>query len=166
MGVVQRTVGEARRVIADLRPTALDDFGLATALRLQADSLRAEGWEVAFEESLGEERLPVEVETALFRVAQEALTNVRKHARTRRVRVELERPGSAVRLKVRDQGRGFSPGSSPDGSVPGERVGLSSMRERVALLGGRLDVSSRPGAGTSIAAEIPLLREGAPVGRA
>ena len=155
-GLVQGTVKEARRVIADLRPTSLDDFGLATALRVQAEALRDEGWRVGYEEALGEERLPPAVETALFRVAQEALTNARKHARTTRAHVELRRLDGAVRLRVRDRGRGFDPAADADGGGPGERVGLSGMRERVVLLGGTFEVSSRPGSGTLVTAEVPL----------
>jgi PAS domain S-box-containing protein len=155
--LVRRTVAEARRVIADLRPTTLDDFGLATAVRLQIEELRAGGYEATYEETLGEERLPAALETALFRVAQEALTNVRKHAGTDRVRVTLgHRPGGLVRLEVRDWGRGFDLAGVASGGGPGERVGLSSMRERVALLGGGLEIRSEPGAGTSVVAEVPL----------
>ncbi|HZS02477.1 MAG TPA: GAF domain-containing protein [Chloroflexota bacterium] len=154
--MARHTVSEARRIIADLRPTVLDDFGLATALRRQVDALRAEGWQVSYDELLGPERLPPAVETALFRVAQEALTNVRKHAATTRVHLGLRRKGRAVRLEVRDWGRGFLPAAARADSGPGERVGLAGMQERVALLGGRCRVQSRPGAGTRIVAEIPL----------
>ncbi len=155
IGIVRRTVAEARRVIADLRPTTLDDLGLATAVRLQVEEMRAGGYEASFEEALGDGRLPATLETTLFRVAQEALTNVRKHAETGRVRVTLgRRADGVVRLEVRDWGRGFDPGAAADGGGPGERVGLSSMRERVTLLGGRLEISSEPGRGTSVVAEV------------
>jgi PAS domain S-box-containing protein len=154
--LVRRTVTEARRVIADLRPTTLDDFGLATAVRLQIEEMRAGGYEASYEETLGEERLPTTLETALFRVAQEALTNVRKHAGTARVRVALGRRNGAVWLEVRDWGRGFEPTEVASDGGPGERVGLSSMRERVALLGGRLEIHSEPGEGTSVVVEVPL----------
>ncbi len=167
--LVRQTVGEARRIIANLRPTALDDFGLKSAVRLHLDALRAEGWRINYEESLGDQRLPATTETAIFRVIQEALNNVGKHAGTKRVDLALERrtagipapEGSGrIRLTVRDYGRGFVPESStnrwaPGG--PGERVGMTGMRERVALLGGDFRVASRPGAGTLIVAEIPLL---------
>jgi PAS domain S-box-containing protein len=156
MELAQRTVKEARRVIEGLRPTTLDDFGLAAALRLRVEELKNEGWEIGHEEALGEERLSPEIETALYRVAQEALTNVGKHARTTKACITLTRRGGKVRLEVRDEGRGFDPsaGSADDG--PGERVGLSSMRERVALLGGELRITSEPGVGTSLVAEVPL----------
>ena len=156
--LVQQTVGEARYVIADLRPTALDDFGLAAAVRLQVEKISSEGSQVDYEEALGNERLPPEVETALFRVAQEALTNVHKHAPSARVKITLRRLNDAVRLQVRDWGPGFNPEKISDGGGPGERLGLSSMRERVALLGGHLEVHSRPGEGTEVVAQIPSVQ--------
>jgi PAS domain S-box-containing protein len=156
--LVQQTVGEARYVIADLRPTALDDFGLAAAVRLQVEKISAQGSKVDYEEALGDERLPPEVETALFRVAQEALTNVHKHAPSARVRITLQRLNDSVRLQVRDWGPGFNPERITDGGGPGERLGLSSMRERMALLGGHLEVHSRPGEGTEVVAEIPSVQ--------
>src|SRR5215218_2071420 len=157
--LIRQTVQEARNVVADLRPTVLDDFGLATALRLQVQRLRDEGLRVSYEETLGGGRLPDVVETALFRVAQEALTNVRKHARTDRAHVALERRDQEVRLQVRDWGRGFAPDGVADGADPGEQVGLSSMRERVALLAGHLEIHSKPGDGTLVVAEVPLQEE-------
>jgi signal transduction histidine kinase len=154
--LVREVVGEARQVIHDLRPTVLDDFGLAAAVRLQVQTLRSEGLEVGLEETLGDERLPPEVETTLFRVAQEALTNVRKHARASRVRVVLDRQGSAVRLQVTDDGRGFEPHGATKSNGPGERVGLSGMRERLSLLGGRFGLQSEPGSGTTLTAEVEV----------
>jgi PAS domain S-box-containing protein len=153
--LVQQTVGEARYVIADLRPTALDDLGLGAAVRLQVEKISEEGREVDYEEALGNDRLPTEVETALFRVTQEALTNVRKHAPSARVKIALRQSNNGVQLQVRDWGPGFDPEKATDGGGPGERLGLSSMRERVALLGGNLEVRSKPGEGTEVVAEIP-----------
>jgi PAS domain S-box-containing protein len=159
--LVREVVGEAREVIHDLRPTVLDDFGLAAAVRLQVQTLRSEGLEVGLEEALGDERLPPEVETTLFRVAQEALTNVRKHARAAAVHVLLDRSGKAVRLMVRDEGRGFRPDEATRSNGPGERVGLSGMRERLSLLGGRFELQCEPGSGTTVTAEVevPMNRE-------
>lgn len=158
--LVQRTVGEARRVIANLRPTALDDFGLGTALRIETDRLREEGYRIDYESNLDEdERLPVAVETALFRIAQEALTNVRRHAGSPRVHVTLDRLESRACLSIRDWGRGFDPAAPRVGDGPGERVGLNSMQERVALLGGSFLVKSRPGLGTLVTVEVPLPAE-------
>ncbi len=173
-GLVRQTVGEARRIIANLRPTALDDFGLKSAVRLHLDTLRADGWDISYKADIGNERLPAVTETAIFRVIQEALNNVGKHAGSRRVDLSLERlpvgplaPGERprIRLTVRDYGRGFvveSPENRGAPSGPGERVGMTGMRERIALLGGDFRVASRPGEGTLVVAEVPLL-EG-PVG--
>ncbi|MDP9437831.1 MAG: PAS domain S-box protein [Actinomycetota bacterium] len=155
LGLVQATVGEARQVIADLRPTVLDDFGLSAAIRAQVEKLGGDH-RVDYDADLGDERLPATVEVALFRVAQEALNNIGKHAPSAAVSIELRRLDGKVRLRVRDRGPGFDPQKITNGAGPGERVGLSSMRERVALLGGRLEVSARPGEGTEVAAEVPL----------
>ena len=159
--LVRDVVGESRQVIYDLRPTVLDDYGLAAAVRLQVEMLRSEGLEVGFEEALGDERLPPEVETTLFRVAQEALTNVRKHAQASRVCVVLDHPSRAVRLQVGDDGHGFVPDEMKRSNGPGERVGLSGMRERLSLLGGRFELRSEPGSGTTVTAEVdlPQIRE-------
>ena len=155
LGLVQQTVMEARRVIEGLRPASLDAYGLSTAIRLEVEELRSKGWDVGYEDALGDARLPAEVETALYRVAQEALTNTRKHAGTTRAQVKLTRLPAKIRLEVRDFGRGFDP-STPTTNDPGERVGLIGMRERVALFGGKLEIRSEPGAGTSAIAEVPL----------
>ncbi|MDQ3864747.1 MAG: PAS domain S-box protein [Actinomycetota bacterium] len=154
--LVRRTVEEGRRVVKGLRPTTLDDFGLVIAVRQRVEELKNEGWEISYEETLGEQRLPSEVEITLFRVTQEALNNVQKHAQTTEVCVALTRRGRKVRLEVRDEGRGFDPQAALAEQGPVERVGLSSMRERVTLLGGELEIRSKPGAGTSIVAEVPL----------
>lgn len=154
--LASETVREARHVIAGLRPTVLDDFGLGPALAYEIQTLRAEGWEVDYSDGLGQDRLDSSIETALFRVGQEALANVRKHAQTRRVAVRLGRRGDTVRLEVRDWGRGFRLKAAQAGAGPSERVGLAGMQERIALLSGRLSVQTRPGAGTRIRAEVPL----------
>ncbi|HKO23794.1 MAG TPA: GAF domain-containing protein [Chloroflexota bacterium] len=156
LALAQRTVRETRRVVANLRPTTLDDFGLAAALRLQVEELRAQGWHVTYQEALGAERLPPLMETALFRVAQEALTNARKHAQTTAVRMRVERAEREVRLLVEDEGRGFVPEAIMPGTADGERVGLPGMRERVAMLGGHCVVESQLGAGTRVSVVVPL----------
>jgi len=160
IALVRRTVEEARFVIANLRPTTLDDFGLATAIRMQIEELQTEGFEASYEEILGEERLPSTLEVNLFRLAQEALSNVRKHAETDRLRVAIGRHEEVVRLEVRDWGRGFRTSDVRGGAGPGETVGLSSMRDRVVLLSGSLQIRSEPGIGTSVVAEIPLPADG------
>jgi signal transduction histidine kinase len=159
LGQVRTTVSDARRVIANLRPTVLDDLGLAAAISLEVERLNEEGYQVDWEEHLGDESLPREIEIALFRVAQEALTNIRKHAGTKWLKIELRRRDTEVYLEVRDFGRGFDPAALQTlGGRPGERVGFAGMRERVGMLGGELEIQSRPEAGTFVAAIIPLMR--------
>jgi len=155
--LAQRSVREARRLIAGLRPTALDDFGLATALRMQVEAQRNEGWTITYDETLGSERLPPTIETTLFGVAQEALTNVSKHARTTQARLTLERRGSVILLEVQDWGCGFEPHAVLQEASLGEYVGLREMQERIELIGGHLMVSSQSDAGTLVVAEVPLL---------
>jgi PAS domain S-box-containing protein len=154
--LVRATVSDARRIISNLRPTTLDDLGLVATLSLEVERLREDGYLVHFEEELGDERLPVAAEIALFRVAQEALTNARKHAETRRLYIELRRRGDEVRLEVRDYGRGFNPSAMSAGSGPGERVGLAGMRERINMLDGKLEIQSQQGSGTSVIATLDL----------
>jgi signal transduction histidine kinase len=153
--LTRRTVEESREVIANFRPTVLDDFGLATAVRLHVEGLRTKGWRISYEENLSKARIPSPVEAVLYRVAQEALANVLKHARTTRIRLKLRRSRKGVRLLIRDWGVGFKPDSSQTGG-PGERVGLAGMRERVALVGGKLRIYSKEGTGSLIIADVPL----------
>src|SRR5579885_873225 len=155
--LAQRSVREARRLIAGLRPTVLDDFGLAMALRLQIEAQRKDGWTVTYEETLGSERLPAMIETTLYRVAQEALTNMRKHAHTEEARITLHRKVARLRMEIQDWGCGFDVEAALSGEhLPGEHVGLREMRERVELIGGQLEIRSQPCAGTLIAADVPL----------
>src|SRR5829696_5665861 len=123
---------------------------------MQVEELQTQGIEASYEDTLGEERLSSTLEVNLFRVAQEALSNVRKHAKTDRVCVAIGCHEGVVRLKVRDWGRGFRISGVRGSAGLGETVGLSSMRDRVALLSGNLQIRSEPGFGTSVVAEIPL----------
>ena len=157
LDLAQRSVREARRLIAGLRPTALDDFGLATALRLRVESQRMDGWTMNYNETLGSERLAPTIETTLFGIAQEALNNVSKHAGTKRARIALERQASKIRLEVQDWGRGFEPFAVLQEASLGEHIGLREMQERVELVGGCFSISSHPGGGTLVVAEVPLL---------
>jgi signal transduction histidine kinase len=158
--LARQTIREARRVISNLRPTALDDFGLAAAVRLQIEQLSSEGWDIDYTENLGERRLPPPIETALFRIVQEALNNVHKHAGSTRALVSLMAEDGRVHLIVRDWGNGFEPDRLSGGTSAGERVGLPGMKERAALIGGTCIVASRPGEGTIVQVDVPLLGVG------
>jgi signal transduction histidine kinase len=157
--LARRVVREARQVIAGLRPTVLDDFGLERALRLHVQELIGEGWTITYEAQLGADRLPGPIETVLYRIAQEALTNIRKHAGTLTATITLQRQDGRVALEVIDHGAGFPAahwGASADEGAPGHRIGLVGMRERAALVGGCCTIESEPGCGTRVIVKIPL----------
>ena len=150
--LVVSTLQDVRRLAVELRPKVLDDFGLVSALERLADTFEeSTGISVELEAGTSGERLPGELETALYRIVQEALTNVVKHANATRVSVLLTRREGAAAVVVEDNGRGFDPDvPSPEG------IGLIGMRERLELIGGRLRVESSPSAGTTVVAEVPL----------
>jgi len=149
--LVVSTLADVRRLAVELRPTALDDFGLEPALERLVDKHRQDGAiAVDLEVRLGESRLPADVETTMYRIVQEALTNIAKHAEATRVSVLVTRKEHAAVVVVEDDGAGFDTSSASPG------LGLAGMRERVALVGGRLRVESSASSGTTIAAEIPV----------
>jgi signal transduction histidine kinase len=153
----RNALAEMRALIFQLRPAALEEEGLATALRKHTAGFQArEG--IAVELRIeGERRLPAPVEEGIFRVAQEALNNVAKHARARHVAVHLEIGVADARLTVTDDGVGF------DGAALGtgrRTLGLTSMRERAALLGGTCAVESAPNRGTTVRFQVPLNGQG------
>jgi signal transduction histidine kinase len=143
---------DVRRLAVELRPAVLDDFGLVPALERLTDSFAEQSnVRVDFHSALGERRLPSEVETTLYRVVQESLTNIVKHANAHNVSVSVARRESTVAAVIEDDGAGFD-----QRSVREEGVGLLGMRERLSFVDGRLEIESRPGAGTTIVAEVPL----------
>jgi signal transduction histidine kinase len=147
---VVETLHDIRRLAVELQPKALDDFGLVPALeRLRETFAEQTGMRVELESQI-RERLPTDVETALYRIVQEALTNVVKHAQASAVSIVLARGDGVVSAVVEDDGRGFSAEERTDG------LGILGMGERLALLGGRLKIESAPGAGTTIVAEVPI----------
>lgn len=147
---------EVRFVAWKLRPAILDDLGLHGALSNLAETwTRHSGVPIDLYSDLAGRRLPRERETTLYRVAQEALTNVAKHARAKSVSVVLQSEGDELRLVVEDDGCGFDPATaSGDGSVP-LRLGLLGMKERLGQFGGSLEIDSAPGKGTTVVARIP-----------
>jgi signal transduction histidine kinase len=152
-------VRELQGIIYDLRPSVLDDLGLIPALRWFAESrLEPAGIEVQWEISGAERRLEPEVETALFRIGQEAMTNALRHAEPHRVRLCLDFSPRSVTLCVSDDGEGFEVESVlAHRDESGRGLGLLGMRERVELLGGSFAVESAPGAGAKVQAQVPLI---------
>ena len=146
-------VRELRQVIAGMRPPALDDLGLAAALRQLIDELG--DWpEVMLDVAL-KSRPPHPVETALFRIVQEGLNNARAHAGAgARINIRLSEASGRYRAEIADDGRGFDPAGSA-AHAPGRGLGLSYMRERIERLGGRLEIRSAPDRGCRLLAELP-----------
>jgi signal transduction histidine kinase len=153
-GLLDRVEGQLRRLARELRPTILDDLGLAPALEWLAQGM-GQRTGVAVTVDTRVERLPPTIETALYRVIQEALTNATRHARAANVKVEVREEGSTTLAVVRDDGEGFDVEAAL--ARRGERgLGLIGMRERVEALGGEFAIGSVPGKGTQISVTIPL----------
>lgn len=153
-GVVGHTLEELHALARQLRPSVLDDLGLAEAItRYVADCRARAGLEIDLALiGLAGRRLPPEVETAVYRIVQEALTNVIRHAGASTASVCVERRPSAVRAIIEDDGCGFDPAAIP----PDGHLGVHGIRERAELLGGTLTIESAPGHGTSLFVELPL----------
>lgn len=142
---------ESRRLIAGLRPPALDELGIVAAIESLVADARIEIPHVEFTHDLPDERLPATVETSIFRLVQESLTNVRRHAHAQTATVELARVPDGVRVRVRDDGRGFDPAT-----VSEQRFGLEGIRQRCRLQGAEPRIESAPGRGTTIEAVLPV----------
>jgi signal transduction histidine kinase len=153
---VDDAIAEMRRLIADLRPSTLDELGLGAALEAlaertaMADSVEVEmNIDLDFHAGRSAHRLLAEIEDTVYRLVQEALHNAVRHGETGRVWVDVIESGGRIRVRVRDEGRGFDPNAHSDG------FGLLGMRERVELAGGTLEIESTPGKGATIVAELP-----------
>ncbi|KAA8693303.1 Sensor histidine kinase [Pseudomonas caricapapayae] len=152
--LAQHCVGEGRQLISGLRPSVLDDFGLLQAVDKEADRLREAGIAVQWT-SRSQTRLPSHLEIALFRIAQEGINNVFKHASASRVELALELNNDTVSLSLEDNGRGFITEKPRNGSGV-QKLGLVAMQERASLLGGRLTCISRLERGTRLRAIVPF----------
>ena len=148
---------DIHRIALELRPTALDDWGLQTALTNYVGewSRRSRIMVQLLCTGIDRHRLPASVETALYRVAQEALTNVLKHAQASRVSVIVERRDDHVLAIIEDNGRGFK-SEVVSGEPEARRLGLLGMEERVTQLGGKLEIESSPSGGTTLFMRIPV----------
>lgn len=150
-GLVVETLQSVRRLAVELRPTALDDFGLEPALRRLGEMVREGGTlDVQVGTRIGATRLPADVEIALYRIVQEALTNAVKHSSADHVSIVVTRKAMSVQVMIEDDGTGFDQDDSVDG------LGLLGMRERVELLDGTLEIDTSPGSGTTLIVDLPL----------
>jgi PAS domain S-box-containing protein len=151
-GLADETLEQVREMALGLRPSLLDDLGLVPALRWYCNRLTQRlTIEISFEAVDCKDRLPTQVETALYRIVQEALTNITRHAQASRVHVRLECRGPTIVTTIEDDGQGFD----PETVASRGGVGLLGIRERAALLGGSLSIKSQPGQGTRLTLHIP-----------
>jgi signal transduction histidine kinase len=154
---VSQTVKEVQNIIYDLRPTLLDDLGLIPALHWYTESrLKEQGVEVELSIMGRPRRLPPEVETTLFRVTQEAVTNVLRHASAGQVWLDLKFDTDAASIRIRDDGQGFLVRYPTSNLNDRTGLGLLGIQERASLLGGRFEVHSTPGEGTDLSVWIPV----------
>jgi len=150
-GLVVQALQDVRALAVELRPSALDDFGLGPAVERLAQTFgERSGIDTNVETHLAV-RLTPELETTLYRVVQEALSNVVKHAGAERVSIVLAQRGSGVAATIDDDGQGFD-----ESLIRPDALGLTGMRERLALVGGTLEIESAPGSGTTVAARVPV----------
>jgi signal transduction histidine kinase len=156
--VAEQVGRDIHNLAFQLRPTALDDWGLPRAMQhYLEDWSERTGISADFHVSgMDGERMSLEIETALYRIAQEALSNILKHANASTVSIILERSANQIRAIIEDNGLGFDPDAVPDDQEPRPHLGIVGMRERAALLGGELTIESTPGQGTSLYVRIPL----------
>jgi two-component system sensor histidine kinase UhpB len=147
---VRQSLDDVRRIARELRPEMLDDLGLLSALRALSNTAAHQGLRVERQLDIGDLRLGPEVELAVYRVAQESLTNVMRHADANEVLMALQQVDGALRLVVRDDGRGLPDGDGQAGA------GIAGMSERALHVGGRVTVASSPGAGTEVRLDVPL----------
>lgn len=149
--LLREATAETRHLIAGLRPPTLDELGLVEAMKSLVADARLEIPEVTLTHNLDRQRLAADIETTLYRIAQESLTNTRRHAQAGRVEISLTRqPDGRTLLSVADNGRGFDPAA-----VPRRHFGLEGIKQRAAFLGGTATVTSRPGQGTVIEIRLP-----------
>jgi two-component system sensor histidine kinase UhpB len=155
--LVDRLLTQVRNLALDLRPSLLDDLGLVAALRWYANrQAERNGWELSLVVEGIAGRIPVPIEIACFRIAQEALTNVATHASARIIGLTLNRRDQEVTLVIRDDGIGFDVASAQQRAQVGQSIGLLGMEERVRLAGGRLLISSAPGQGCRLELRFPI----------
>ena len=153
-----RTLEEIQRLAVGLHPRILDDLGLKDTIEVYGREYTGQyGVVVDFDATgMGMRRLPREIETSLYRILQEAFTNVAKHARAQTIKVLLRCDGESVKMIIKDDGRGFAVDHAGRAGIRAGGLGLHGMRERTSMLGGSLSVESSPGHGTSISVEIPM----------
>ncbi len=153
MSMLQASQLEARRLISGVRPPILDESGVVAAIaHLAYDSVSADGPRISLRNRVTFKRLAPVVENAIYRIVQEGLANARNHSRSKGIRISLTQRRDRLRIAIRDWGIGFDPKE-----IPGNHFGIEGIRERARLLGGECRIKSKPGKGTLVAVELPVV---------
>ena len=153
---IDKSLKELRRVVIGLRPPALDELGLRHALRQSLEELKKDSIDCRFSESGTPVRLPPSTEIAIYRLVQEALTNIRKHADATKVNLRLQFQPDEILVEIRDDGKGFDLSRTLDSAISVGRVGLLGMKQRVDTVGGDIKIKTREEAGTIITLKFPI----------
>jgi signal transduction histidine kinase len=154
--IVEEALRQVRRLATNLRPSLLDDLGLAAALQwVTEQSANRSGFSVTFHHVRGQSRLAPDIETACFRIVQEALTNISRHAQAKRVEIRLDRQNDHVILRITDDGCGFNLDDMRIRAVAGDSIGVLGMQERGTLVGGELTIETAPGQGSTVQLRAP-----------
>ena len=149
--LLREAAEETRSLISGLRPPTLEELGIIGSLNQLFTDSCSEFKDVTFLHDIGSSRLPPQIEVVLFRISQESLTNIRRHAKAKHIRVELKKTEQGnLSLVIKDDGRGFDPKSTTKG-----HFGLEGIRQRALYLGGAADIQSAPGLGTTIHVQLP-----------
>jgi two-component system sensor histidine kinase UhpB len=155
--VATRLLENLRKIIWDLRPSILDDLGLNSAIRWYArTNLEKAGIKVGFQTAIEAMRLPLHLETMLFRIAQEAISNILRHAGASHVSIRLWIANQNIWLEIEDDGRGFDMEQTARDALDHQQLGLLGIRERVSLVGGEVKIDSKEGSGTCLQVHVPL----------
>jgi len=153
---IDKSLKELRRVLIGLRPPALDELGLSHALRQSLEHLKTEGIDCRFREVGTPARLPSSIEIVVYRVVQETLTNVRKHAEATKVNLRVQFQADKLLVEIRDNGKGFDLSHTLDSAISVGHMGLLGMKQRVGMLGGNIKIKTGEGSGTTITLSLPI----------
>ena len=154
---ITKSLKELRRVVVGLRPPALDELGLTHAIRQSLDELTVDGIECKFSQDGIPFRLPSSIEIAVYRVVQEAMTNIRKHAGAGSVSLNMEFREDELIVEVNDDGHGFNLARTLNSAISVGHLGLLGMKQRVEMLGGNMNIRTSEGSGTTIIYTFPVM---------
>jgi signal transduction histidine kinase len=155
-GTITKSLKELRRVVVGLRPPALDELGLTNAIRQSLDDLTADGIEGKYNQAGQPCRLPSSIEIAVYRVVQESLINIRKHAKATEVALNVEFNPDEMSLEIRDNGRGFNLTQTLSSAISVGHLGLLGMKQRAEMLGGNMNIRTGEGTGTTVSFNFPV----------